>query len=1248
MTRLSPNRLGRRRFAVWIAAVCGLTLAGAGGCSRPGGPFEVTQSEFPVPDAGTPPVAVMTTPPKCTPTQSSEMVPPRSSLTSQLGAQADMLANVELTSQLYGQFKAVCGGCHVESNNGNFSVTESTFPLVVTNSNPLNIYGIITSDTAGVFMPPDTALGVPFSQRQPSDPVVQLAANLKIWMDQGSPPGSFTLPSPIGGTSAGYAIGATLGAQLTNIGSCIPNQAMVGTNASTMDQLDALFAQAISLPPTLDQTDLTTLDSAALAQSGVISYAPTYPLWSDDAKKMRYIRVPHGQSVVFDKASQKLQIPANTRFYKTFLKTVTDVDGNPAYRKIETRLIVSRPDTTMPDGTARQNALFGTYVWNQDETQATLLTDPLRNGQPFADRIFPYVIDEKAAQPIIDRKPANLEAALESAKVTRHYALPGSERCVQCHMGSPSASFVLGFTPLQVARRPDGTGGVYESATGDELTQLQRLIDYGVITGMTSPADVLPLERSEGTRTPRNEYELRAQAYMVGNCAHCHNARGYPSTKQPALKDVLIFLPGTGPNDGVFQFSLDTMSPVRKRGLLQNVQMPYITPSLYDMPDDGTTSKYFCPDQDNGYCGSNLVGAQWILAPWRSLIYRNTDTPYDYFDDFVPFPHMPFNTSGYDCRVAQIMGDWMVSIPSRIKSPTKSQSAFPVDGEFPANANDDPQPYEEAHSGDSDYAAAMGGAATRLSQYHNIGFRYTFCPSTYTEDIVDPVIAAQINANVPVTSDTGLGFYSTTDANRLIMPAGLTPIRPNYVSFDDTDVQGPWFPRRPDWADALVNPDVPTFIQKTATADGLTPDQVEDLTNVVTALENVKLTADVKSALLQRYPFGLWDTTVPGCNFSSVPTADSYTGAARPQWMSIAPPKPANAPVYVESSGAAVFTTVCFNCHGIQADSKGLLADEISNLTGGDARVANLRDGLLGPSTAPGMNRDAVFGSAAATLGLTTDDLASRYMAWMTLGGTEKHLPQDVLTEVSQSPVVGQVRAHLDLEGTPDMLKLGLSLCEQIADSDPTGLPLQFDLSSLEATGRLGWSKFSGLVESNGDAEMWLRLCNLSNRQFVRVPIVSGSWTSTTAVTDLSVTGFSLYWAVGPNGENWYGANPVMDQQGNIATGVSASNLFPICVAKPTDPTQLQYATQALQAEKILSTNAIPFCPDGFVQASHKLVVDSSASPPDYVDGRRWAARGAINAALAVFLYLDEIERDPTQRQPLYTQCNLINSSTTK
>src|SRR4029453_16590065 len=139
---------------------------------------------------------------------------------------------------------------------------------------------------------------------------------------------------------------------------------------------------------------------------------------------------------------------------------------------------------------------------------------------------------------------AALARALErNPTLQQHYAIPGRIRCVQCHLGSPTKDFVLGFFPLQVARRANGTGGTYEPTGEDELSQLQRLIDYGVIKGMTSPADVLPLEQSQGVRKPRADGELTAQAYMVGNCAHCHNPRGLPSVTKPELATALNFLP---------------------------------------------------------------------------------------------------------------------------------------------------------------------------------------------------------------------------------------------------------------------------------------------------------------------------------------------------------------------------------------------------------------------------------------------------------------------------------------------------------------------------------------------------------------------------------------------------------------------------------------------------------------------------------------------------------------------------------
>ena len=50
------------------------------------------------------------------------------------------------------------------------------------------------------------------------------------------------------------------------------------------------------------------------------------------------------------------------------------------------------------------------------------------------------------------------------------------------------------------------------------------------------------------------------------------------------------------------------------------------------------------------------------------------------------------------------------------------------------------------------------------------------------------------------------------------------------------------------------------------------------------------------------------------------------------------------------------------------------------------------------------------------------------------------------------------------------------------------------------------WSAHTGLVDKNGDAEMWLRLCSLNNRPLVRVPVVPGAgWTSTTRASDLTI-----------------------------------------------------------------------------------------------------------------------------------------------
>ncbi|HTA18543.1 MAG TPA: hypothetical protein VK989_04585, partial [Polyangia bacterium] len=132
----------------------------------------------------------------------------------------------------------------------------------------------------------------------------------------------------------------------------------------------------------------------------------------------------------------------------------------------------------------------------------------------------------------------------------------------------------------------------------------------------------------------------------------------------------------------------------------------------------------------------------------------------------------------------------------------------------------------------------------------------------------------------------------------------------------------------------------------------------------------------------------------------------------------------------------------------------------------------------------------------------------------------------------------------------------------------------------------------------------------------------------------------------GSDGSPLYPANaPVMDHHGQIHMGITADNPFPICVQKPDDPTQVQYADAVLKSFAVGGPGGavIPYCPPGLLVPSNKVDDGGTTFP----DAQKWAARGAINAARAVFLYLDQIERDPTKRQPLYNQCDQLPGATT-
>jgi mono/diheme cytochrome c family protein len=1340
-------------------AVIGLSLFGVGsGCSSPdagpsgydmlpeastGDGSSAASRDAATTDTGTPDVSVPSdggsrgAAGKCVQALAQSM-PARLAVMSGQPTRTDCFVTI---SQIFQKFSDNCGSCHTVITSGGFSVPMAESLRLAGGEGfasraeealwHIRSDGTVAADRDEAMPPLGSAGFKPWTVRRqttPNDDVSQLSNLLEAWLAAGSPD-FFACPMPDAGTSAAggadgggppsaYLMTPAVGNGLTNLGNCIPNRALVGQEQTKSEALDTMFAglqrtscadpgsydcaERVGLPLHLADTDLTTFDGEQLARMGVIAFVPAYPLWSDDAGKLRHVRVPRGQSIHFNKATQEFEIPPNTRFYKTFLKKIVDSDGNPSWRKIETRLIVARTDPDAPltspvlDAT-KINALFGSYRWNDDETEATLITQPLKDQEGFVDTVVEYDTDVNLAASVRASTPAvRQETALERANAIRHYAIPSSQRCIHCHMGSPAKAFVLGFRPVQIRHRPVGEGGIIEPSGPDELSQLDRLIDYGVITGLDSPSDILPLEGSEGDRRPRNDYELTAQGYMVGNCAHCHNPRGFPSVSFPELKDILNFLPS--PTGGIFQFPLERVSPRIHRGFAGDIQIPYVTPSLVDHPsfppDISVASPQYVstPQWLPKWFQLDLPAAQFVYAPWRSLIYRNVDTSFSYTDDYALYPHMPMDTPGYDNRAKRILGDWMVSIPAARKRPDIPEYLQPYPmgastvttlAETPADTS--VQPYVEVQTSDPAYANAVADAQQRLLTFHagtrasenlevfeGTGYagRYAYHPDT--SDIRDP----SVTDCQPVPLET--------DKVRINVPS-----HPHWVPLDLTHNAQVWTPANPNWNNVLVDQQIPTAGAVCSNISNDPTDTYNQQAVVVGLLGGITLDPTIRDFASREIPMGLWNEK-PECDFSQEPlrsnglTVDetrqqlSDQNLPSPQWLSGPGGADGQRHVYAEKPGEAVFKMICINCHGPQFDSVGRLAENLATMTGGKAVVADLRHGLFGPSGMPGANRIAAFGQAPPIDGVASEDLAdnwgARYMPWMALGGTTAVIPRALMTNVGRSPVFGELRGPIAVPDTPNMLTIAKQLCLQVLSSRP------WNTSSKQ--GYFSEKRNTSFLWDNGDAEMWLKICTLNNpppvvallpdiarpasvpaRQVDHTDPFLNNLIRSVGGAEVIVVGRDIF------NSDQCAAQPgsdspclVGDEQGRIGP-LSGSSLVPWCVADLKDPvTEVTtwFNTACVGPEGGPCIHP-PKCPG--------TMRDFSVRPPDawnpqtngewnpgggwdyYWDAQgghtgraanAWALRGAINAGQAVFLYLDSVTRGTTLLKPLFDQCNQL------
>jgi hypothetical protein len=194
-------------------------------------------------------------------------------------------------------------------------------------------------------------------------------------------------------------------------------------------------------------------------------FSPQYPLWSDGAKKSRWMRLPAG-AIIDGRDIDRWDFPVGTRFWKEF-----SFGG----RKVETRMLSK-------DGPAQWT--FASYAWNAAQTDAELAP---ADGLPNVAEIAPG----------------------------KRHSIPSVEDCRACH--DSARTEILGFTALQLSTDRDANAPHAEPLEAGMVT-LQTLIDE---------RKLVPADAQLVTAPPRiAAADARTRAvlgYLSANCGACHN-----------------------------------------------------------------------------------------------------------------------------------------------------------------------------------------------------------------------------------------------------------------------------------------------------------------------------------------------------------------------------------------------------------------------------------------------------------------------------------------------------------------------------------------------------------------------------------------------------------------------------------------------------------------------------------------------------------------------------------------------------
>jgi len=213
----------------------------------------------------------------------------------------------------------------------------------------------------------------------------------------------------------------------------------------------------------------------------VLPYLPISELFTDYAKKKRFVYLPQNSRATVNEHFETIELPVGSVLIKTFY--YENVLPENDTKIIETRLMIRK----------ESGWIFAHYIWNDDQTEAYLDM----NG---SQKNISWTNEQNVIQNIT-------------------YQIPNEAQCLLCHAGMDQNSHPIGI-------KPQNLNFDYHFENGTK-NQLEKWAEMGFLndSNFNIPVDQTPVNYNDATKS----LNLRARSYLDINCAHCHRESGTSS-----------------------------------------------------------------------------------------------------------------------------------------------------------------------------------------------------------------------------------------------------------------------------------------------------------------------------------------------------------------------------------------------------------------------------------------------------------------------------------------------------------------------------------------------------------------------------------------------------------------------------------------------------------------------------------------------------------------------------------------------